>query len=193
VKRRIPLSRTLAIGTLAVIAAVTVSAVGMRAFQNLHASRTIAYSSVLEKLGSGTVDSVIVTPGQSVTLWEQGARSNAVYTAANADDLVARAMQTGAVVSFHPAGQGAAPYLAVTLALGLLIAGSVVLRRNAGFGGGSSDLGERAHSETTFEQVAGNGGAKSELTEVVQSLRDPARFQRVGARAMSVLPVPGGP
>ena len=181
-KRRIPLSRTVAIGTLAVIAAVTVSAVAVRAFQNLHASRTIPYSSVLEKLGSGTVDSVIVTPGQSVTLWEQEARSNAVYTAANADDLVARAMQTGAVVSFRTAGQGAAPYLAVTLALGLLIAGSVVLRRNAGFGGGSTDLGERAHSETTFEQVAGNGGAKSELTEVVQSLRDPARFQRVGAR-----------
>ncbi|HET7602200.1 MAG TPA: AAA family ATPase, partial [Gemmatimonadales bacterium] len=181
-KRRIPLSRSVAIGTLAVITAVAISVVTVRAFRNLRTNVTVPYSAVLSSLDAGRVDSVIITPGQSVTVWQGPARTNALYTAANADDLIGRAMQAGAAVSFRPAGQGATPYLAVTLALGLLIAGTLVLRRNAGFGGSGSELGERAHSETTFEQVAGNGGAKSELQEVVQSLRDPERFERVGAR-----------
>ncbi|HET8634446.1 MAG TPA: AAA family ATPase [Gemmatimonadales bacterium] len=181
-KRRIPLSRSLAIGTLAIIATASISVVTVRAFRNLRANVTVPYSAVLSGLDAGRVDSVIITPGRSVTVWQGAARSNALYTAANADDLIARAMQAGAVVSFRPAGQGATPYIAVTLALGLLVAGTLVLRRNAGFGGSGSELGERAQSDTTFEQVAGNSGAKSELQEVVQSLRDPERFQRVGAR-----------
>ncbi len=181
-KRRIPLSRTLAIGTLAVITTAAIAVVTTRAFRNLRATVTVPYSAVLSGLDAGRVDSVIITPGQSVTVWQGSTRTNALYTAANADDLIARAMQAGAAVSFRPAGQGATPYIAVTFALGLLIAGTLVLRRNAGFGGSGSELGERAHSETTFEQVAGNSGAKSELQEVVQSLKDPERFQRVGAR-----------
>ena len=181
-KRRIPLSRSLAIGTLAIVATASISVVTVRAFRNLRANVTVPYSAVLSGLDAGRVDSVIITPGRSVTVWQGAARSNALYTAANADDLIARAMQAGAVVSFRPAGQGATPYIAVTLALGLLVAGTLVLRRNAGFGGSGSELGERAQSDTTFEQVAGNSGAKSELQEVVQSLRDPERFQRVGAR-----------
>ncbi|HET8763356.1 MAG TPA: AAA family ATPase, partial [Gemmatimonadales bacterium] len=162
--------------------AVAISVVTVRAFRNLRTSVTVPYSAVLSSLDAGQVDSVIITPGRSVTVWQGSARTNALYTAVNADDLIARAMQAGTAVSFRPAGQGATPYLAVTLALGLLIAGTLVLRRNAGFGGSGSELGERAQSETTFEQVAGNGGAKAELQEVVQSLRDPERFQRVGAR-----------
>jgi cell division protease FtsH len=182
VKRRIPLSRSLAIGSLVVITVAAISTVTVRAFRNLRTSVTVPYSAVLSSLDAGQVDSVIITPGRSVTVWQGSARTNALYTAVNADDLIARAMQAGTAVSFRPAGQGATPYLAVTLALGLLIAGTLVLRRNAGFGGSGSELGERAQSETTFEQVAGNGGAKAELQEVVQSLRDPERFQRVGAR-----------
>ena len=181
-KRRIPFSRYVTIGALAGIAIVTAVMIGLRAMHQLESSRTVSYSAIIASLDAGRADSLIITPGQSVVAWSGNQRSRAVYTAATADDLVARAMRTGTSVSFQPVGQGATPYLAVTLVLGLLVAGALLLRRNVGIGGSGTDLGERAQSQTTFEQVAGNGGAKSELREVVQSLRDPARFKRVGAR-----------
>jgi cell division protease FtsH len=40
---------------------------------------------------------------------------------------------------------------------------------------------EREDSATTFEDVAGAAGAKRELQEVVQFLKDPGRFHRLGA------------
>ncbi len=181
-KRRVRLVRYVSLGTLALVAIGTIAWITTRAARQLGTSTTVPYSTLLERLNAGRVDSLVVTPGHSVTAWQAGIRTRAVYTAASTDDLTARAMQTGTSVSFRPSGQGATPYLAVTLALGLLIAGSVLLRRNAGLGIGGRDLGERADSQTTFDQVAGNGGAKSELQEVVQSLRDPDRFSRVGAR-----------
>ena len=46
---------------------------------------------------------------------------------------------------------------------------------------------------TTFDDVAGYEGVKQEIREIIDFLRAPQRFAAVGARAMSVLPVPGGP
>jgi cell division protease FtsH len=182
VNRRIPILRYIAVGALAGIAVAATSFVTIHALKTLRPSTTVPYSAVLASLEASSVDSLIITPGQSVVAWRGAEQSRAVYTAATADDLVARAMTAGTSVSFRTSGQGATPYLAVTLVLGLLIAGSLLLRRSAGIGGSGTDLGERSRSETTFDQVAGNDGAKSELREVVQSLRDPERFRRIGAR-----------
>jgi cell division protease FtsH len=182
VNRRIPILRYIAVGALAGIAVAATSFVTIHALKTLRPSTTVPYSAGLASLEASSVDSLIITPGQSVVAWRGAEQSRAVYTAATADDLVARAMTAGTSVSFRTSGQGATPYLAVTLVLGLLIAGSLLLRRSAGIGGSGTDLGERSRSETTFDQVAGNDGAKSELREVVQSLRDPERFRRIGAR-----------
>lgn len=180
--RRIPILRYIAVGAIAGIAVAVTSLVTIRALRQLRSSTTVPYSAVLAGLQASRVDSLVITPGQSVVAWHGADQSRAIYTAATADDLVARAMAVGTSVTFRTSGQGATPYLAVTLVLGLLIAGSLLLRRSAGIGGSGTDLGERSRSETTFDQVAGNDGAKSELREVVQSLRDPERFRRIGAR-----------
>lgn len=164
-------------------AAIAVAAmVLLSRFSRPSATRTISYSALLAALDAHRVDSLIIQSGESVTAWSGQHHTHTVFTSTDADPLVARATREGAVVSFRPAGQGAAPYVIITVVLGLLIAGSVLLRRSGAAAGSGTDVGTRARSDTTFEQVAGNDGAKADLREVVQSLREPARFRQVGAR-----------
>ncbi|MCL5278746.1 MAG: ATP-dependent zinc metalloprotease FtsH [Planctomycetes bacterium] len=74
----------------------------------------------------------------------------------------------------------------------ILIALAVWVLRRGGLGGSQgifSFLGSRAHlyeqrkERTTFKDVAGARGAKIELQEIIDYLRDPARIQRLGGKA----------
>jgi cell division protease FtsH len=87
--------------------------------------------------------------------------------------------------------------LAAELLLGfgptlLLVGLFVLLSRRAGAGGGRGALGSFGRSQArrvdpekikvTFDDVAGIDEAKAELTEIVDFLRTPDRYQRLGAR-----------
>jgi cell division protease FtsH len=51
-----------------------------------------------------------------------------------------------------------------------------------GFGKSKAKLLTEAHGTVTFEDVAGVDEAKEDLEEIVEFLREPAKFQRLGAR-----------
>src|ERR1700710_212831 len=51
-----------------------------------------------------------------------------------------------------------------------------------GFGKSRAKLLTEAHGRVTFEDVAGVDEAKSDLSEIVEFLRDPGKFQRLGGR-----------
>lgn len=51
-----------------------------------------------------------------------------------------------------------------------------------GFGKSRAKLLTEAHGRVTFEDVAGVDEAKQDLTEIVEFLRDPGKFQRLGGR-----------
>jgi cell division protease FtsH len=51
-----------------------------------------------------------------------------------------------------------------------------------GFGKSRAKLLTEAHGRVTFEDVAGVDEAKQDLQEIVEFLRDPAKFQRLGGR-----------
>src|SRR3979411_2455772 len=55
-----------------------------------------------------------------------------------------------------------------------------------GFGKSGAKLLTEAHGRITFEDVAGVDEAKQDLQEIVEFLRDPGKFQRLGGR------IPGG-
>jgi cell division protease FtsH len=74
----------------------------------------------------------------------------------------------------------------------ILIGIGAFLLRRGGLGGSQgifSFVGSRAHlyergkEKTTFRDVAGAHGAKIELQEIIEYLRDPARIQRLGGKA----------
>ncbi len=74
----------------------------------------------------------------------------------------------------------------------ILIGLGAFLLRRGGLGGSQgifSFVGSRAHlyergkERTTFRDVAGAHGAKIELQEIIEYLRDPARIQRLGGKA----------
>src|SRR5690606_25405586 len=51
-----------------------------------------------------------------------------------------------------------------------------------GFGKSKAKLLTERHGRVTFEDVAGIDEAKDDLEEIVEFLRDPAKFQRLGGR-----------
>jgi len=78
-------------------------------------------------------------------------------------------------------------FLPFLLLIGL---GALLFRRfRGGLGQGIFSIGanrarlyDRGKQKITFDNVAGAHGAKTELQEVVEFLRDPSRFQRLGGR-----------
>jgi len=79
-----------------------------------------------------------------------------------------------------------------TLPFLILIGAAAFLLRKRGLGGAQSIFsfaGSRAHlyerrkEATTFNDVAGARGAKIELQEIIEYLRDPVRIQRLGGKA----------
>ena len=54
--------------------------------------------------------------------------------------------------------------------------------RAMGFGKSKAKLLTEAHGRVTFEDVAGVDEAKDDLEEIVEFLRDPQKFQRLGGK-----------
>jgi cell division protease FtsH len=110
------------------------------------------------------------------------------------DDLVATLESQGVKIEAKPPGSSTPLWEAILLYFGptLLIIGLFVLiaRRAAsgmGMGGALSGLGrsrarryEGSEGRTTFADVAGIDEAKEELTEVVDFLKNPDRYRRLG-------------
>jgi len=51
-----------------------------------------------------------------------------------------------------------------------------------GFGKSRAKMLTEAHGRVTFEDVAGVDEAKQDLQEIVEFLRDPGKYQRLGGR-----------
>jgi cell division protease FtsH len=129
-----------------------------------------------------------------------------VPTFANTDQLTATLEQGNVQVNAKPAEQGRSFLANLLLGFGptLLLVGLFVwfARRAArqGAGGGLMGFGksgarrvEPSEQHVTFEDVAGIDEAKAELTEIVDFLRNPDKYQRLGGRIPRGVLLSGAP
>jgi cell division protease FtsH len=178
-----------------VIAAAVMSLLSMFYLQSTAGPQPdqLPYSVFVSAVEQGEIRSATIQ-GQEVIAERSTGGTVTTYVPQGAG-LITQLQQKGVVIKAEPPPQ---PSLLVSLLLSLLpfalMIGIVVwLSRRAmgqqGGGGGLMSIGKskaklltEAHGRVTFDDVAGIDEAKEDLQEVVEFLRDPQKFQRLGGR-----------
>ena len=156
-----------------------------------NASQEVSYSQFLSDVDSGRVAGVTIS-GPDITGALTDGRPFQTY-APNDPTLVSRLSQKGVNFSAKAPSDGMPWYLALLvnwLPLIIVMAAWFFLSRQMqgangramGFGKSKAKLLNEAHGRVTFSDVAGVDEAKEDLEEIVEFLRDPQKFQRLGGR-----------
>jgi len=111
---------------------------------------------------------------------------------ANSDALMALLQSKGVEINAIAPSTGTPLFVSVLLFFGpvlLIVALFVWMRRSSGLGGGVTAFGrsraqrvEASDHTVDFDDVAGIDEAKAELTELVDFLKDPDKYRRLGGR-----------
>jgi len=111
---------------------------------------------------------------------------------ANSNTLMALLQSKGVEINATAPSTGSSPLLTLLLFFGpvlLIVLLFVWMRRSGGIGGGVTAFGraraqrvEPSDHTVDFDDVAGIDEAKAELTELVDFLKDPEKYRRLGGR-----------
>jgi cell division protease FtsH len=154
-------------------------------------SQEISFSQLLNETDQGHVRDVVIQGPEIHGTFTDG-RSFQTY-APNDPSLVQRLNGKGVNITARPQ-QNDVPWFVSMLVSWLpfiaLIGVWIFLSRQMqgaggkalGFGKSRAKLLTEAHGRVTFEDVAGVDEAKQDLQEIVEFLRDPGKFQRLGGR-----------
>ncbi|MEB3349425.1 MAG: ATP-dependent zinc metalloprotease FtsH3 [Cyanobacteriota bacterium] len=178
---------------LLVIVAIAVGTAFLDRPNPASAPRTIRYSDFVEAVQANEVARVTISPDRGTALVVENDGRQAVVNLAPDKDLLKLLTDKKVDISVQPSREPAAWQQAVgSLLFPLLLLGGLffLLRRAQGGGGnpamsfGKSKARVQMEPQTqvTFGDVAGIEGAKLELTEVVDFLKNPDRFTAVGAK-----------
>ena len=154
-------------------------------------AQEMSYSQFLSEVEGGRVSSVMIS-GPEISGSLSDGRLFQSY-APNDPGLVQKLTEKGVNFSAKPLTDGMPWYLALLinwLPLIIVMAAWFFLSRQMqgaggkamGFGKSKAKLLTEAHGRVTFDDVAGVDEAKEDLEEIVEFLRDPQKFQRLGGR-----------
>ncbi|MCP9849687.1 ATP-dependent zinc metalloprotease FtsH3 [Cyanobium sp. Morenito 9A2] len=158
-----------------------------------NAPRTLRYSDFVEAVTDNQIARVLISPDRGTAQVVENDGQRAVVNLAPDKDLLKLLTDHNVDIAVQPNREPAAWQQAVgSLLFPLLLLGGLffLLRRAQGGGGnpamsfGKSKARVQMEPQTqvTFGDVAGIEGAKLELTEVVDFLKNPDRFTAVGAK-----------
>ncbi|SHO62956.1 membrane protease FtsH catalytic subunit [Pseudoxanthobacter soli DSM 19599] len=157
---------------------------------NRAASTDVPFSQFLSDVDDGSVKSVTIVDQQISGTYARGGsfQTFAPRDASYIDKLEAK----GVTITAKPAGENFSligaliSWFPMLLILGIWL---FVMRQMQGSGGKAMGFGKskaklltEAHGRVTFDDVAGVDEAKEDLQEIVDFLRDPQKFQRLGGR-----------
>src|SRR5690349_9000125 len=158
--------------------------------KSANGARDISYSQLLDKVERGEIRKATIQ-GSSVNVTDAGGRPFTTATPENQDDLVKRLEAQNADISVKPAGGFTViGFLLQSLPILLLIGVWIFFMRQMqggtrgamGFGKSKARLLTENKNRVTFEDVAGVEEAKEEVVEIVDFLKDPQKFQRLGGK-----------
>ena len=179
-------------------------------FQNLNSSsstpaQAMNFSTFVNSVKQGQVSDVTMN-GNHLTGALSSGQQFSVYTPPNDAQLVPQLLAAGVKISVKPP-EGQSLLLALLInwfPMLLLIAVWIFFMRQMGGGGaggrGAMSFGRsrarmlsEENNKITFADVAGIEEAKDEVAEIVDFLRDPSKFQRLGGRIPKGVLLMGSP
>ncbi|MGL5113949.1 MAG: ATP-dependent zinc metalloprotease FtsH [Beijerinckiaceae bacterium] len=155
------------------------------------ASAEVPYSVFLDEVDAGRVERVVIAGNEiSGTIAGRGAF---VTRAPNDPRIVERLHDKKVQISVQPPNADSPWWLALianSLPILIIVAVWVFMARQMqngtrgamGFGKSKAKLLTEAHGRITFDDVAGIDEAKQDLQEIVEFLKDPQKYQRLGGR-----------
>ena len=157
------------------------------------ASSEVPYSQFLREVDAGRVREVTVTGNRVLGKYSESGTAFQTYAPVVDDNLLSKLEAKNVMIVARPETDGSSGFLSYvgTLLPMLLILGVWLFfmrqmqggsRGAMGFGKSKAKLLTEAHGRITFDDVAGVDEAKQDLEEIVEFLRDPQKFQRLGGK-----------
>jgi cell division protease FtsH len=153
----------------------------------------ITYSEFLNAVDAGNVSEATLAGNRIIGTMRDGGTAFTTYAPPQDPTLVERLQKKDVKFRARPSDEDVPSIMSMLLnwfPMLLLIAVWIFFMRQMqsgsgramGFGKSKAKLLTERHGRVTFEDVAGVDEAKDDLQEIVEFLRDPQKFQRLGGR-----------
>ncbi len=154
-------------------------------------SRSVSYSNFIEQVESGEV-STVTLDGERVLFRGADGQDYATVRPDEGGELTDRLIANDVTVNAKPQEQSGFTTILMTFLPFILLIGVWIYFMNRmqgggrggamGFGKSKAKLLTEKHGRVTFDDVAGIDEAKDDLEEIVEFLRNPQKFSRLGGK-----------